>query len=160
MRNLESKLLRYLNDPILNKYRKDINIFSKGIIFNPVTKSPKKNPKFEDYLHHYIQKWKRLYNRISRSHRELYKHFRSYNRFNLDQNLSSIGDILWVSNNQLSDINFSRDICHLTRELIRGTIRLQKIQSTEESRVNLARELFIEEFESDPIPDNNNSSRK
>jgi len=160
MRNLESKLLRYLNDPVLNKYRKDINIFSKGIIFNPVTKSPKENPKFEDFLFHYIQKWKRLYIRIQRSHHELYKHFRSYNRFNLDRNLKSIGDILWVSRNQLSDINFSRDICHLTRELIRGTIHLQKIQPTEESRVSLASELLNEQFVNNPIPESSQSSRK
>ena len=160
MRNLESKLLRYLNDPALNKYRKDINIFSKGIIFNPVTKSPKENPKFEDFLFHYIQKWKRLYSRIHRSHHDLYKHFRSYNRFNLDRNLASIGDILWASSNQLLDINFSRDICHFTREIIRGTIHLQKIQTREESRINLASELLNEEFESNPIPENNQSSRK
>jgi len=160
MKNLETKLFRYLNDPVLNNYRKDINIFSKGIIFNPVTATPKENPKFEDYLYHYIQKWKRLYYRIYRSHRDLYRHFRSYNRLNIEQNLRSVGDILWVSNNQFSDINFSRDICHFTRELIRGTIRLQKIQSTEESRVNLARELLNQEFESNPIPDNNKSSQK
>jgi len=160
MRNLESKLLRYLNDPVLNKYRKDINTFSKGIIFNPVTKSPKENPNFEDFLFHYIQKWKRLYSRIHRSHHELYKHFRSYNRLNLDRNLRSIGDILWASSHQLLDINFSRDICHFTREFIRGTIHLQKIQPREESRINLASELLNEEFENNPITESNQSSRK
>jgi len=160
MRNLESKLLRYLNDPVLNKYRKDINIFSKGIILNPITKSQKENPKFEDFLYYYIQKWKRLYIRIQQSHHDLYKHFRSYNRFNLDRNLKSIGDILWVSNNQLSDINFSRDICHLAREFIRSTIHLQKIQSAEESRVNLACELLNEQFEREITPESNKSSQK
>jgi len=155
MRNLETKLLHYLNDPVLNTYRKDINLFSKGIIFKPVTASPKVNPKFEDYFYHYIQKWKRLYARIYRSHRELYRHFRRYNKFNIDQNLLSIGDILWVTNNQLSDINFSRDICYFSREFIRGTIRLQTIQAAEESRVNLAHELINEEFENNP---NQNSS--
>jgi len=150
MRNLETKLLHYLNDPVLNNYRKDINLFSKGIILNPVTASPKENPKFEDYFYHYIQKWKRLYTRIHRSHCDLYNFFRSYNRFNIDQNLLSIGDILWVlTNNQLSDINFSRDVCYFTREFIRGIISLQKIQSTEESRINIASTLFHEEFENE-----------
>jgi len=152
MRNLETKLLHYLNDPILNNYRKDINLFSKGVILNPTTASLKVNPTFEDYFYHYIQKWKRLYARIYRSHRELYRHFRRYNRFNIDRTSLSIGDILWVSKNQLSDINFSRDICYFSRELIRGNIHLQTIQATEESRINLARELIIEELE-------NNSNR-
>jgi len=78
----------------------------------------------------------------------------------LDRNLKSIGDILWVSNNQLSDINFSRDICHLAREFIRGTIHLQKIQSAEESRANLACELLNEQFEREIIPESNKSSQK
>jgi len=149
MKNLETKILRFLNDPILNKYRKDLFLFSKGSIYIPGKESPKINPQFKDHLHHYLRKWKILYTRIFNSHCDLYWYFCQFNRFNIDRNVLSIGDILWVTRSQLIDINCTRDICHITRQFIRNTIHLQNTQLTEETRIHQASILFNEEFEKD-----------
>jgi len=147
MINLELKILRYLNDPVLNNYRKDLFLFNKGVVYLPGKASPEEDLKFEDHLHHYSRKWRKLYTRIFKKHSDLYWYFCQNNHFNTEQNLLSIGDITWASENQLFDVNLTRDICHLVRHFIQNTIHLQKIQHTEESRVNLARKLFYEEFD-------------
>jgi len=68
MINLELKILRYLNDPILNNYRKDLFLFNKGVIYLPGKALPEEDLKFEDLLHHYFRKWKRLHTRIYKKH--------------------------------------------------------------------------------------------
>jgi len=148
MINLEIKILRYLNDPILNKYRKELNLFNKGVVFLPGKDHPEENLKFEDLLKHFYRKWTKLYTRVYNTHCDLYWYFCKDNHFNTEQNLLCIGDIIWASENQLYDVNLTRDICHFARQFIRVSINLQNIQPTEEFRINLASSLFYEEFES------------
>ena len=147
MINLETKILRFLNDHILNKLRKDLTLLSKGLIYIPGRISPEPDLEFEDYLRHFRQKWKKLYSRIFREHSDLYWYFCDRNHFSTEQNFNSIGDIIWATEHQLLDINFTRDICHFTRHIIRNTIHLQGVQATEQSRFDRAHSLFEEEFE-------------
>jgi len=149
MINLEIKILRFLNDPILNKYRKNLFLLSKGSIHTPGKESPKVNPQFKDYLHHYLRKWKILYTRIYSSHCDLYWYFVQDNRFITDRNVLSIGDILWATRSQLIEINFIRDICHFTRHFIRHSFHLQNIQLREEACIKQASILYNHEFEQD-----------
>jgi len=148
MINLEIKILRFLNDHILNILRKDLTLFSKGIIYIPGRTSPEPDLDFEDHLWHFRQKWKKLYSRIFREHSDLYWYFCDRNHFITEQNFSSIGDIIRATEHQLLDVNLTRDICHFTRHLIRNTIHLQEVQATEQSRLHRAHSLFEEEFES------------
>jgi len=147
MINLELKILRYLNDPVLNNYRKDLFLFNKGVVYLPGKALPEEDLKFEDLLHHYSRKWKRLYTRIYKKHSNLYWYFCRDNHFKTNRNLLSIGDIFWASENQLNDVNLTRDICYFARHFIGNTIHLQNIQPTEELCINLASSLFHEEFD-------------
>jgi len=147
MINLEIKILRFLNDSTLNELRKELTLFSKGFIYIRGRASPESNPKFEDYLCHFRQKWRKLYLRIFKEHCDLYCYFCDRNHFNTKRNCNSIGDIIWATECQLADVNFTRDICHFTRHIIRNTLHLQKLQDTESSRISRAHSLFEEEFE-------------
>jgi len=148
MKNLEIKILRYLNDPILNIHRKDLLLLSKGLIYLRGKKSPETNLGFENYLRYFLRKWKKLYSRIFQEHSCLYWYFSCRdNHFKLEQDLKSIGDITWATECQLYGINLTRDICHFARHILRDTIHLQEIQDTEELRINRAHSLVAEEFE-------------
>ena len=149
MINLEIKILRLLNDHILNKLRKDLTLFSRDLVYIPGRTSPEPDLEFEDYLWHFRQKWKKLYSRIFREHSDLYWYFCDRNHFYTEQNLNSIEDILWATERQLLDVNLTRDICHFTRHIIRDTLHLQELQITEKSRIDRAHSLFEEEFEED-----------
>jgi len=143
MINLEIKILRFLNDSFLNKLRRDLALLSRSFIYIQGRTS------FEDYLRHFRRKWRKLYSRIFREHSDLYWYFCSRNHFITEQNLNSIGDILWATERQLLDVNLTRDICHFTRHIIRDTLHLQELQVTEKSRIDRAHSLFEEEFEED-----------
>jgi len=149
MINLEVKILRFLNDPILNNLRKDLTLFSKGLIYIRGRASPESNLKFEDYLRHFRRKWRKLYLRLFKEHSNIYWYFCDRNHFNTEQNFNSIRDIFWATEHQLLDVNFTRDICHFTRHIIRDTLHLQNLQDTESSRIDRAHSLFEEEFEED-----------
>jgi len=155
MINLEIKILRFLNDPILNKFRKDLTLFSKGIIYIQGKALPEPNLEFKAYLQHFERKWRKLYLRIFREHSHLYWYFCDRSHFNTEQNLNSIGDIIRATEHQLFDVNFTRDICQLTRQIIRNTLHLQKLQDTEASRIDRAHSLFEEEFEEVTTPQSN-----
>jgi len=121
MQLLEVHLLRYINDLDLNYHIDELQLLSEGEacinrVYRPVGFIP-----LEQLTRHFEYKWEVVSLRLRIAHSALYDFFNSENLYNFVEIPRSHEEVTQKTEKRLLQIELTRDICHITLQLIRNT---------------------------------------
>jgi len=123
MRNLAPKILFFLNDTQLNSLRRDIRAFIQGEIFLQGQYQTSDTLTTTDFIKYFNSKWVGTLLRLRIAHPEIHDFFRySENLLDFNEQPSSREEAIQISNDQLSELNLTRDIAFLVFQILESSI--------------------------------------
>jgi len=125
MQLLEVYLLRYINDPDLDKHIEELQILHEGEIRIDRTYQPIGDISIQQLIRHFNYKWEVVSLRLRIAHSMLYDFFNSENLYNFDEEPQTREEIIQSSEKRLSRLEITKKLCYITLHL------LQNIDPTE-----------------------------
>jgi len=142
MQLLEVHLLRYINDLDLNYHIDELQFLSEGEacinrVYRPVGFIP-----FEQLVRHFEYKWEVVSLRLRIAHSALYDFFNSENLYDFVETPYSHDQVIQLTKRRLSRIDFTRDICHITIQLIQNNFSPTILSNTQRDHLRIVYRLL------------------
>jgi len=130
MKNLTSKILFFLNDTQLNSLRREIRNLNQEEILIRGHYQTSDSLTTTDFIKYFNLKWAGILLRLRIAHPEIHDFFRYFEHLlNFDEQPSSREEAIQISNQQLSELNLTRDIVFLVFEILESCISIEEFSN-------------------------------